>query len=270
MVTGDSIFGGKNTPDGSNQTDSQDGEGGQPTPAEIMASQVADAVKEGLGKLEPVFNNIDSRLKSLEGPIQRSLQEGGHDAQDDNDDPLKELADDPRSFIQKQSTEVMKAQLGPLFETMMEDKVNGLMDRTRERVTGRFGNKAWEEVVEPKLTAILKELPPHMRTSERSWKSTVDSIIGDHYDSMKELETEVTAAKEERVRRDSPPGNLPPGRSRPPGNRITDEDKEFFEMVERQTGRSINPKEWLAESELGDDEDSWLPYIERLEAKNAS
>jgi hypothetical protein len=103
-----------------------------------------------------------------------------------------------------------------------------------------------------------------MRTSARSWKSTVDSIVGDNYDAMKEMESEVSTAKEKKMREDAP-NNLPLGRLRPSGGRISDEEKDYFSKVEELTGRKIDPKEWLAEEELGDDEDSWLPYIAKME-----
>ena len=199
--------------------------------AEQLTQQLAQGIQQAIA---PLHREVQQLRQQVEQP--KPGPEVKSQAQPTHAGTLDRLIEQPERVI---AEEAWKS-IGPYIAESRKDQQAVALDRERQRVVARFGEKAWNEVVKPRYEAELSTLSDAQRINigSQSIKQYVNNVLGDESvaDTLEGYRRETAeqvakAAKEREVPADfvGRPGR---GFQRSDmGDVVTPEDKAFIDKL---------------------------------------
>lgn len=187
---------------------------------------VKDVVDGVQGAFSPVFNQIGEALGQLANMVQERPAPGGNGEDDDPNEELQNFLRDPDARMDARIAESMKKQ-GPLWDVVITEQQGRHMQEQERIADERFGKGAWKEHLEGPVRDIIKKYPMQYQMSRAGVASAVAQILGQKYDTFKELEREqekVVSMEERRARGRGDYQRVGPGRSAP-ARQVLSEDE---------------------------------------------
>ena len=212
---------------------------------------IGKAVQEALG---PVFQQLGGNLQAvaehLKGVEDRLPARPQTDTEDD-------FYSDPKATITKVVTEQVQQAVGPLMQTLLKDKFDGMVGKIAGEVDDEFGSGTYEEEFSEAMSAIIKDLPPNLRASESHIRMALDSLKGSKFRELSAKAAERAKEKEAAEERGGPGYSaLGPGRPAPKAPKLSPEEKQFIEVV-RSRNPGYSEKQYLESRDRGNTEDDW-------------
>lgn len=261
MGVGDSPLDSTAKPNGGTPpTDRQPKQG---TSDEALQGMLTQAMGEIVEPFKQVFSALDKRLGAMEQRLSGGDQSDGTSVtgtqqnHQGEQSPLDDLVADPKKFAQEAARDLLNKEVGPLFQTWAQDRVQSFRTTAKERFDSKVGPGSFDKFIASKFDEYVPNLPAAHQGSERHLNAVVNHIIGEQFDSIKEAQAEHTKAQEDTMRRQAASSVLPQGRPRPKGDQLEAYEKDFLESLAEEHGETIDPKEWVSYRDRGITEDDW-------------
>lgn len=246
----DQLFEQQNS-DGEGDGDS-DGKGnGDAATVNVDTSSIAQAVA---GEFTPAFGEIGRAIKGLSDRMDQSEQ--ARVAGSDDDDPnleIQEFLRDPDAKITAKVEEGLQKQ-GPLWDAVLAGKREDHFRDQKSLVDDRFGDGAWDEHFNETVRAIVGKYPAQFQLESAGAASAVAQVIGQKYETLRDLETTHTK-KAEKANRDYK--SIGSSRGSPRKPTLSDEESEFIDELRRAGVDDVSEELYMKQKAMPLDHGGW-------------